>query len=121
MNASKLKLAACALWAVAAIAQSVPSADAYAWSRSNGAYATCANTWLSNSFVFCDMSIGTPYRQQIKMISTACNSGACASDPTESYVDSVYAVGRKTAVVQESCVQENGVTWKKYGLSTCAC
>jgi hypothetical protein len=121
MNTTNIiKLVACLAWAGVAIASAAP-ADASAATTQSGAYASCSASWsfYTDNGKMCWSTFWSSYTQQIKFVSTTCNTGGCGGDQGTVYVDSIYPAGRKTTGPSDmECMSS---TYHLYELGTCAC
>jgi hypothetical protein len=119
MTFNLFKAAAGLAWAAALVATAVP-ADAIAITSQFGEYASCAPVYSTDQSLLClslDMGkVDTYYKQQIKLVSTACSAGGCNTQLGTVYTDFVYPTGRKMAYAQDFCGSRN-----VYYLDTCAC
>jgi hypothetical protein len=117
MKTNIIKLVAALAWGGVAVS-SATQASAIAVTSQTGNYASCSAdyTATSNGNKYCS-TFTTSYSQTIKMVSTSCNTGACAGSGLV-FVGTVYSIGRKIATLQEMCDYGN---YKAYGLGTCAC
>jgi hypothetical protein len=124
MNSNIFRTLAGMAWAAALMAGAAP-ASAVAITSQTGLYASCSGSFQNYGGHFCgtsqmlmpDDGWYTEYKQQIKMITTACSSGACQADASTVYTDMVYPTGRKVVTGTQSCA---GGGWVHY-LGTCAC
>jgi hypothetical protein len=127
-----LVTAACLAWSLMAIS-TASSAHAIALTTQTGSYAACSAS-IENYFAQwqtdCGGTIGpigpggggetamfTNYKQNIRLASTSCSSGACVSSTNIVYTDFAYPVGRKIASYQGTLCSGQ----RKYELGTCAC
>jgi hypothetical protein len=121
---TKLNLTICLAWAACAIAYATP-ADARAVTAQTGAYATCSSASITEPRGWCPMteteapSIDTYYLQQIRFVSTGCNSGGACAQGGDVWTDMLYSTGRKPTTPQGSCFGAS--LYYVYGLGSCAC
>jgi hypothetical protein len=114
MKIDVLKVLACIAWLGAAVTSATP-ADAHAITKQSGDYAACSANYDVDIRTFCEF--GTSYRQTIRFMSTACNSGGgCDADFSAVYLDNLAATGRKQAWFDGSCSLYN-----VYALGSCDC
>jgi hypothetical protein len=119
MNTTNIvKLVACLAWAGFAVSSATP-ASAIAVTSQSGAYASCSNAYEynTNGQKLCPAAF-TAYSQTIKLLSTACNSGACSGLGTV-YTDQVYPTGRKTAALTGDLCDMG--TYRMFEFGSCAC
>jgi hypothetical protein len=113
-----LKLLAPIAWGGLAIS-SATSVDARLLTTQFGQYASCSQSYGYGTQTFSCIDLfafNGGYTQNIKLISTPCNGGACSGEPGTVYVEFTYSAGRKPAYLEETC---GG--WRLYDLDSCAC
>jgi hypothetical protein len=101
----------CITWGGATISSATP-AGAVLYNQSSGHYASCSSSYNAAE----DPCGNSAYRQTIKIISGACNSGGCSATD-DSYVQFVYPPGRQSATLAD--IYCNG--YFAYNLSACQC
>jgi hypothetical protein len=113
MNMNQLKLVAGIAWAGAALSSATP-ASARIYTPLQCAYTNCSSSWNYNASSACDVAFN--YRQNMKVVSTTCATGACVQDSYTLPAEYVYATGRKLASMPQQCNSIN-----IYELSGCSC
>jgi hypothetical protein len=118
MNTNVLKAVAALAWGGLALV-TAGSANARLMTTQFGQYATCSGSWGYGTQTFSCIDqfyFNGGYTQNIKLVSTPCNGGACSDQAGTVYVEFVYEPGRKPAYLGEVC---GG--WRLYDLDTCTC
>jgi len=119
MSHELLKVTATLLWMGVALASAAP-ANALAKTSQVGNYATCSSSYQAASSSCSEFETGVVfyfnYTQNIKFVTSPCNSGGCSSEPGTVYVQSVYDTGRKTATMDFLCSGQ-----RIYDIGICAC
>jgi hypothetical protein len=115
-------LFACLAWAGVLVSSATP-AQAIAITTQSGEFVNCQ---VQNTFNYVDHCLfrdpnvpywTTAYVQNMKFVTLGCSVGGCNNDTGTAHTDVIYAVGRKTAALQEVlCLQK-----KLYALGSCAC
>jgi hypothetical protein len=125
MNTNLIRRVAYFAWAAAAVSiASTANATVVTNFAAAGGYASCSASYSANYKPWCrEVETGyigfeTFYSQNMKFISTPCNSGGCA-DTGSHYVDFRYTAGRKQITSSQQLCYDLG-TWF-YELDTCSC
>jgi len=104
-------------WAAVAVSSPTAAHATMLTGQAPGTYVTCGNTNGVNVYTGCGAT--WYYWQSIRFISSTCSSGSCSSDGSQTIVDSVYPIGRKSVTGSNSCPSPD--PRHTYTLGSCAC
>jgi hypothetical protein len=120
MNTTNIiKLVACLAWAGVAVSSATPANAKALTQQMVGQFGTCSSSYSAAYYdggYNCNF-IRFNYSQNIKFVVVSCSSGACTTEMATTYVESLYATGRKVAVNAMSCGGQGTLV----DMGSCAC